>query len=80
MSRFLHAGTDWPSTDPATGASFCCAASSLFGLWYGGREKSGIYCYEAVHQQSRRDGGRREGGGGYGAVARFTRGEGVGCV
>ncbi|KAL5517797.1 hypothetical protein EMCRGX_G003417 [Ephydatia muelleri] len=25
-------GTDWPSTDPATGASFCCAASSLFGL------------------------------------------------
>ncbi|KAL5479381.1 hypothetical protein EMCRGX_G022899 [Ephydatia muelleri] len=25
-------GTDWPSTDPATGVSFCCAASSLFGL------------------------------------------------
>ena len=28
----------------------------------------------------RRDRGRREGGGGYRAVARFTRGEEVGCV
>ena len=34
---------------------------------------SGTYCYEAAHQQSRRDGGRREGGGGYRAIARFTR-------
>ena len=34
-----------------------------------------MYGYEAVHQQSRRDGGRREGGG-YRAVARFTRGGG----
>ena len=39
-----------------------------------------MYCYEAVHQQSRGDRGRREGGGGYRAVARLTRGEGVGCV
>ena len=39
-----------------------------------------MYCIEAVHQQSRRDGGRREGGGGYRAIARFMRGEGVGCV
>ena len=30
-----------------------------------------MYCYEAVHQQSRMDGGRREGGGGYRAGARF---------
>ena len=30
-----------------------------------------MYCYEAVHQQSRRDRRRREGGGGYRAVARF---------
>ena len=30
-----------------------------------------MYCYEAI--QSRRDGERREGGGGYRAVARFTR-------
>ena len=36
-----------------------------------------MYCYEAVHQQYRRD---REGGGGYRAIARFTRGEEVGCV
>ena len=43
---------------------------------YGGREKSGTYCYEAVHQQSRRDRGRREGGRGCRAVARFTRGGG----
>ena len=42
----------------------------------GEREKSGMYYYEAVHQQSRSDGGRREGGGGYMAVARFTRGWG----
>ena len=39
-----------------------------------------MYCYEAVHPQSRRDRGRREGGGGYRAIARFTRGEEVGCV
>ena len=36
-----------------------------------------MYCYEAVHQQSRRDRERRVGGGGYRAV---TRGEEVGCV
>ena len=35
-----------------------------------------MYCYEAVHQQSRRDGGRRKGGGGYRAVARFKGGWG----
>ena len=37
-----------------------------------------MYCYEAVHQQSRRDGQRGEGGGGYSAIARFMRGGGGG--
>ena len=40
------------------------------------REEWYVYCYEAVHQQSRRDGGRREGGGGYRAIARFKGGGG----